>query len=178
MNITKFNVIQCVNLVVSFCRFYMNISDDFFKELKLESGSTYSFVVSDGKPLTFKNVPYKPFKLTMENINEGPVIIKSSVFYNSELPLSDWNNNTLSIGEKGKVVKYKDLLYTCIWSLVFRSDIIQGNLKNRQYIETEGGTYYPKSSIIYPNDRTNDVINMSLACTKITKDDLSITESN
>jgi hypothetical protein len=114
MKMNIFNNIKYVNLSVSFVGFTTDISKDFIKELKLESGSTYSFVVSYGKPLTFKGVPYNPFKLTMEDIKEGPIRIKSSIFYFSELPLSHKGNGTTWCGMKGKVVKYEELLYTCI----------------------------------------------------------------
>jgi hypothetical protein len=110
----NFNDIKYVNLSVSFLAFTTDISKDFIKELKLEYGLTYSFVVSYGKPLTFKGVPYNPFKLTMEDIKEGPVTIKSSIFYSSELPLTFKGNGTTSFGMKGKVVKYEELLFTCI----------------------------------------------------------------
>jgi len=114
MFITNFNHVQCVKVVVTFRGGHVDISKDFLKELKLESGSTYSFGVSDGKPLTFKNVSYKPFKLIMENVQKGPVIFKGNAFNNYEFPFLDLFVNDISIGEEGEVVKYTDILYICI----------------------------------------------------------------
>jgi len=172
MFITNFNHVQCVKVVVTFRGGHVDISKDFLKELKLESGSTYSFGVSDGKPLTFKNVSYKPFKLIMENVKKGPVIFKGNAFNNYEFPFLDLFVNDISIGEEGEVVKYTDILYICIWSLVYQSDIIQGNIRNRQNIE-----YAEVYSDSYLKDPVYDVLNISLTCTKIIKDDLSIKES-
>lgn len=64
MNNKNLNI-KIVNLSVRLCGFTVDIYKDFLKELNLEYGSTYSFIVSYGKPLTFKGVPYDPFKLTM-----------------------------------------------------------------------------------------------------------------
>jgi hypothetical protein len=164
-----------VKLVVSIRYAYLDISRDFLKELKLESGSIYSFGITYGKPLTYKNVPYKPFKLIMKNIKKGPVMIQGSAFNNYEFPFLDSDYNILFIGEEGEVVKYKDILYGCILDLVFYSDIMQGNMKNRADKPTNFGTSYPDSYIIDP---VYDVMDMSLTCTKIIKDDLSNTESN
>jgi hypothetical protein len=106
------NNIKNVDLSVYLNSFCVDISKDFIQELNLEYGSTYSFIVSYGKPLTFKGVPYNPLKLTMEDIKEGPITIKSSIFYCRNLPLSYKGNGTTSFGMKGKVVKYEELLYT------------------------------------------------------------------
>lgn len=69
----NFNDIKCVNLSVSFVGFTTDISNGIINELNLEYGSTYSLVVSYGKPLKIKGLPYNPLKLTMENIKEGPI---------------------------------------------------------------------------------------------------------
>jgi hypothetical protein len=54
--------------------------------LDLVHGSTYSFVVSYGVPLTFKGVPFDPITLTVLDVKEGPVTIKSSIFYKYLFP--------------------------------------------------------------------------------------------
>jgi len=161
-----------VKMAVTFRFGSVDISKDFLKKLKLEYGSTYSFGLSYGKPLTFKNVPYKPFKLIMKNVQKGPVIITGNAFNNYEFPFLDLIND-INIGEEGEVVKYKYILYTCIWYLVFESDIIQGIIRNSQRIE--GVKIYSDSFV---RDSVYRVIKISLTCTKIIKDDLSIKESN
>lgn len=98
---------KCVDLSVYLKSFCVDISKDFIKELDLEYGLTYFFIVSYGKPLTFKGLPYNPLKLTMEDIKEGPITIKSSIFYSCNLPLSYKGNGITSLGKKGQVVKYE-----------------------------------------------------------------------
>jgi hypothetical protein len=106
---------KIVNLPVRLSGFTVDISKDFIKELDLEYGFTYSFIVSYGKPLTFKGVPYDPFKLTMEDIKGNFVTIKSHIFYNSNIPVSESSRNgKIYAYGKGGVLKYDELLYTCI----------------------------------------------------------------
>jgi hypothetical protein len=76
------NNVKYVDLPVRLIGFCADTSKDFIKDLNLEYGSSYSFIVSYGTPLTFKGLPYNPLNLTMEDIKEGPVTIKSSIFYN------------------------------------------------------------------------------------------------
>jgi hypothetical protein len=107
------NNYKCINLPVKFTGPFVDFSKDFIKELNLEYGSTYSFMISYGVPLTFKGVPYNPLTLTINNAEEGPVKIKSSIFYSYQL--SDARNKcSTSCGSRGKVVKYEDILHTCI----------------------------------------------------------------
>ena len=169
-----------VNLPVKIVGPYTDISKDFIKELNLEYNSTYSFIVSYATPLTFKGVAYNPLKLTIEDIKEGPVHIKSSIFYSYDLP-HFMNNGTTSCGLPGKVVKYEQILHTCIWGLVSRSDIVKGIIKNRKFKVSEKNTsIFPGEgpTFIFPGVPGYDVLNMSLACSKTTKDDLSIVKSN
>lgn len=178
----NFNV-KYVDLSVHLNSFCVDISKDFIKELNLEYGSTYSFLVSYGKPLSFKGLAYNSLKLTMEDIKEGPLTIKSSIFYSRNLPLSYKSNGMISFGMKGKVIKYEELLYMCIWSLVSRSDIVKGIIENRHYRVSDNNTSIfggkkDEPTFITPNVPGHDVINMSLACCKITKDDLVIEKSN
>jgi len=108
------NNIKIVDLPVRLVSFTVDIPKDFIKKLDLEYGSTYSFIVSYGIPLTFKGVPYNPLELKIENKKEGPITIKSHIFYCSEIPLSWGKNSQTSLGFKGKEVKYEDILHTCI----------------------------------------------------------------
>jgi hypothetical protein len=66
------NNVKYVDLPVRLIGFCADTSKDFIKDLNLEYGT----------PLTFKGLPYNPLNLTMEDIKEGPVTIKSSIFYN------------------------------------------------------------------------------------------------
>ncbi len=168
----NFNNVKYVNLSVQLNGCCADITEDFIKELDLEYGSTYSFLVSNGLPLSFQGIPYKPLKLTMED-KEGPIIIKSPIFYMRNLPLSYKSNGMTTIGwKKGKVVKYERILHTCIWGLVSKSDIIKGIIENRHYRASDN------PSFIVPNVTGHDVINMTLACSKITKGDFVNEKSN
>jgi hypothetical protein len=108
------NNIKNIDLAVGLVAFTVDFSKDFFQELDLEYGSTYSFKVSYGVPLTFKGVPYNPLELKIENKKEGPITIKSPIFYNSNFSLDDESNGTVRLGYNGKEVKYEDILHTCI----------------------------------------------------------------
>jgi hypothetical protein len=186
MNNNNLNI-KIVNLSVRLCGFTVDISKDFLKELDLEYGSTYSFIVSYGKPLTFKAVPYDPFKLTMEDIKvkDRCVPIKSHIFYNSNIPLSESSRNgkIYAYGKDG-VLKYDELLHTCIWGLVSRSDIVKGILENRTYRVSDNNTsFFIDDDENVPTFRTPNVpgydnMDMSIACCKITKGDLSNEKPN
>lgn len=175
------NDFKSVNLPVKIVGYCVDISKDFIKELNLEYDSTYSFIVSyETTVLSFKGVPYNPIKLTIKDVKEGPVHIKSSIFYSYKLP-SFMNDGTTSCGLPGKAVKYEEILHTCIWGLVSRSDIVKGIIENRKFKISEKNTsIFPGEgpTFIYPGVPGYDVINMSLACSKSTKDDLSIVKSN
>ena len=164
----NFNNVKYVNLTVQLNAFCVDIPKDYIKELYLEYGSTYSFLVSNGLPLSFQGVPYKPLNLTMED-KVGPINLKSPIFYKADYSLSDTYNGIITID--GKLVKYEEMLHTCIWALVSRSDIIEGIIENRRFRVNDIPNY------IWSNIPGYDVINMTLACSKITKEVL-VNEKN
>jgi len=49
-------------------------------------------------------------EISKDFIKEGPIILKSSLFYSRNLPLSHKGNGMTSFGMKGKVVKYERIL--------------------------------------------------------------------
>jgi hypothetical protein len=69
--------IKYVNLPVSI-KGYVDVPKDYINNLDLEYGSTYSFIISYGNPLTNKGMPYAPLKLTMIDI-KGPLCVKNSI---------------------------------------------------------------------------------------------------
>jgi hypothetical protein len=183
------NYIITVDLSVRLVAFTVDISKDYIQELDIEYGSTYSFIVSYGIPLTFKGVPYNPLELKIENIKEGPITLKSSIFYNSNFPLDDESNGTVRLGYNGKEVKYEEILYTAIWGLVSKSDLLKGIMINRRYRVSDNNTSIFRDmddngndenapTFITPGVPGYDTMKMSLACYKITKDVLSIEDKN
>jgi hypothetical protein len=164
--------IKYVNLPVNIKNF-VDIKKDYINDLELEYGSTYSFIISYGNPLTNRGVPYAPLKLTMIDI-KGPLYIQNSVLKDTSIKngwtLDDYTliyenvkgwKNTISVGEKGELVNYKEILGASIWALVTKSDLIRGIDANNTY-ETERDTVV---SLGVPG---HNVINMSLAYYKTT----------
>jgi hypothetical protein len=75
--------IKYVNLPVNIKNF-VDIKKDYINDLELEYGSTYSFIISYGNPLTNRGVPYAPLKLTMIDI-KGPLYIQNSVLKDTSI---------------------------------------------------------------------------------------------
>jgi hypothetical protein len=69
--------IKYVNLPVKI-NGYVDLKKNYINDLELEYGSTYSFIISYGNPLTNKGVPYTPLNLTMVDI-KGPLSVKNSI---------------------------------------------------------------------------------------------------
>ncbi len=154
--------IKYVNLPVSI-KGFVDVPKDYINDLELEYGSTYSFIISYGNPLTNKGVPYAPLKLTMVDF-KGLLYIKETILNNTSSSngwtLDDYSliyNKGYSIcGTKGEILSYKNLLHTSIWALVSRSDLIKGILVNRTY---ETG----RDTVVSLGVPDYNVLNMSLA---------------
>jgi len=73
--------IKYVNLPVSI-KGFVDVPKDYINDLELEYGSTYSFIISYGNPLTNKGVPYAPLKLTMVDF-KGLLYIKETILNNT-----------------------------------------------------------------------------------------------
>jgi len=164
--------IKYVNLPVNI-KSYVRIPKDYINNLELEYGSTYSFIISYGYPLTNKGIPYNPLKLTMVD-TKGPLYIQNSVLKDTSISngwtLDDYTliyenvkgwKNTISVGKKGELVSYKEILYASIWALVTKSDLIRGIDANSIY-ETK------RDTVVRIGVPGHDVINMSLAYYKTT----------
>lgn len=165
------NNIKYVNLPVPIKEFVFS-AKDFINDLELEYGSTYSFIISYGNPLTNRGVPYPPLKLTMVD-TKGPFYINKCILKDTSSSdgwtLNDytliydngkgWKN--IACGEKGKILSYKDLLSTSIWAMVTKSDLMTGIYANNTY---ETG----RDTVVGLGVPGNDVIIMSLAYYKTT----------
>jgi hypothetical protein len=69
--------IKYVNLPVNIKNF-VDIKKYYINDLELEYGSTYSFIISYGNPLTNKGVPYAPLNLTMVD-SKGLIYLNNTI---------------------------------------------------------------------------------------------------
>lgn len=161
--------VKYIDLPVSI-KGYVDVSKDYLEDLELEYGSTYSFIISYGYPLTNKGVPYAPLTLTMVDV-KGLLYIRNSTL--KDTSSSDgWmlDDDTLTYdkgysvcGRKGEILSYKELLHTNIWALVSRSDLVKGILANCTY-DTGRGTVVSLGVPGY------NILKMSLAYYKSSED--------